>query len=140
MMCASLRNVTAREKRHDQFVADLAQIAGGHQRCDRSRASLALSREPMKLAIDPGVVHAIIANDDARVAFKHVATKRGGNPRLSLPVRGKAQTIAKPTVVTVKLLHLRSVGQKCVCLGLLCRQAEAYNQIVNLSSTFECPR
>jgi hypothetical protein len=88
----------------------------------------------MKLTIEPGIVHGIIANDDARVALKHLAAKRGSDPGLSLPVRGKAQTIAKPTVVTVKLLHLRSVGQ-CVRLGLLCRHT--YNQIVNLLSIHE---
>jgi len=85
-----------------------------------------------QLAIDPRIVHGIIAKDDARVAFKHVAAKRGGYPGLSLPVRAKAQTIAKPMVVISKLLHLRSVRH--VCLGLLCRQAEVYNQIVNLPS------
>lgn len=62
-----------------------------------------------QLAVDPGIVHGIIANDDARVASKGLAAKRGGDPGLSLPVRGKAQTIAKPTVVIIKLLHLRSV-------------------------------
>jgi hypothetical protein len=85
-----------------------------------------------QLAVDPGIVHGIIANDDARVAFKGLPAKRGGDPGLSLAVRGKAQTVAKPTVVIIKLFHLRSVRH--VGIGLLCWQAEAYNQIVNLPS------
>jgi hypothetical protein len=63
----------------------------------------------MKLAISPGIVHGIIADNDARVALKRPAAKRGGNPGLSLPRRGKAQTIPKQMVVISKHHHLRSV-------------------------------